>query len=121
MNSIQNVVLIDHLTIDFSAGLCALTGETGAGKSILLDSMGLALGARSDAGLVRKGTDQASVTAVFELPAGPHPAKTLLEEAGKTKTTLSLNGISLPTPSFLLMTPKERVLAILYSSKELSI
>lgn len=66
--TIQNVVLIDRLTISFEKGLCALTGETGAGKSILLDSMGLALGARSDSGLIRKGAEQASVIAEFILP-----------------------------------------------------
>ncbi|MGB4057611.1 MAG: DNA repair protein RecN [Alphaproteobacteria bacterium] len=66
---IQNVVLIDRLTIEFRGGLCALTGETGAGKSILLDSLGLALGGRSDAGLVRKGAAQAQVTAEFTVPA----------------------------------------------------
>ena len=61
--TIKNVVLIDQMTVHFDSGLCALTGETGAGKSILLDSLGLALGSRSDAKLVRHGTDQASVTA----------------------------------------------------------
>lgn len=66
--TIRNVVLIEHLDIQFREGFCALTGETGAGKSILLDSLGLALGGRSDAGLVRKGTDQASVIATFQLP-----------------------------------------------------
>lgn len=65
--SIQNVILIERLTIEFSAGLCTLTGETGAGKSILLDSLGLALGARSDAGLVRKGATQAQVSAEFRV------------------------------------------------------
>lgn len=64
---IKNVVLIDSLIIDFNNNLSALTGETGAGKSILLDALGLALGARSDAGLVRKGTDKASVTAEFDI------------------------------------------------------
>jgi DNA repair protein RecN (Recombination protein N) len=59
---IKNVVLIDQLTVEFSQGFCALTGETGAGKSILLDSLGLALGGRSESGLVRKGADQAQVT-----------------------------------------------------------
>ena len=62
---IQNVVLIENLSIDFQSGLCALTGETGAGKSILLDSLGLATGARSEARLVRKGAEQAIVTAAF--------------------------------------------------------
>jgi DNA repair protein RecN (Recombination protein N) len=78
--SIQNVVLIEQLNIEFRAGLCALTGETGAGKSILLDSLGLALGARSEAGLLRKGAAQAQVTAAFDVnPA--HPARSLLKEA----------------------------------------
>lgn len=75
--TIKNVVLIDQLTIDFNAGLCALTGETGAGKSILLDSLGLALGARSDVGLVRHGTDAAIVTVSFDLPVD-HPALSFL-------------------------------------------
>ncbi len=79
--TIQNVVLIDQLTIDFSQGLCALTGETGAGKSILLDSLGLALGARSDAGLVRQGEAQASVTANFEL-SETHPVLKFLQGNG---------------------------------------
>lgn len=71
--TIQNVVLIDRLTLDGARGLAALTGETGAGKSILLDALGLALGGRADAGLVRHGAEQASVTATFELPKD-HPA-----------------------------------------------
>lgn len=71
--TIQNVVLIDHLILEPARGLAALTGETGAGKSILLDALGLALGGRADAGLVRHGCDQASVTATFELPKD-HPA-----------------------------------------------
>jgi DNA repair protein RecN (Recombination protein N) len=79
--SIQNVVLIDRLNIAFESGLCALTGETGAGKSILLDALGLALGGRSESGLVRRGADQAGVTAVFE--AGKkHPSHKILEGAG---------------------------------------
>jgi DNA repair protein RecN (Recombination protein N) len=77
--SIHNVVLIDRLTLEGASGLSALTGETGAGKSILLDALGLALGARAEAGLVRHGETQASVTACFELPAG-HPALKLLKE-----------------------------------------
>lgn len=79
--SIQNVVLIDRLTIDFREGLCALTGETGAGKSILLDSLGLALGARSDSGLVRKGAEAAQVTAEFHV-AKNHPALSILKNSG---------------------------------------
>lgn len=62
---IKNVVLIDQLLVEFSEGFCALTGETGAGKSILLDSLGLALGGRSESGLVRKGAEQAQVSAEF--------------------------------------------------------
>jgi len=77
--SIRDVVLIDRLDIGFAPGLTVLTGETGAGKSILLDSLGLALGARSDSGLVRKGANQLSVAAEFALPAG-HPAAVLLAE-----------------------------------------
>lgn len=65
--SIRNIVLIDTLDLDFSAGLTAMTGETGAGKSILLDALSLALGERSDAGLIRAGQDSASVTAEFHL------------------------------------------------------
>lgn len=78
---IRNVVLVDQLTVEFSTGFCALTGETGAGKSILLDSLGLALGGRSDSGLVRKGTDQAQVSAEFDCPAN-HPLHALLAEQG---------------------------------------
>ena len=68
--SIRDVVLIERLDLSFGPGLTVLTGETGAGKSILLDSLGLALGARADAGLVRPGAEQASVTACFAPPAG---------------------------------------------------
>ena len=77
--NIRDVVLIEALNLEFGAGLGVLTGETGAGKSILLDSLGLALGARSDVGLVRSGAAQASVTASFEI--GPdHAARRLLTE-----------------------------------------
>lgn len=79
--NIRNVVLIDRLSIEFREGLCALTGETGAGKSILLDSLGLALGARADSGLVRKGAEQAVVSAAFSLQDS-HPVWAMLEEAG---------------------------------------
>jgi DNA repair protein RecN (Recombination protein N) len=79
--SIRDVVLIERLDLAFEAGLTVLTGETGAGKSILLDSLGLALGARSEAGLVRTGAEQASVAAVFSPPPG-HPALALLAEQG---------------------------------------
>lgn len=63
--SIRDIVLIDQANLSFGPGLSALTGETGAGKSILLDALGLALGARSDSSLIRKGAEQASVTATF--------------------------------------------------------
>jgi DNA repair protein RecN (Recombination protein N) len=79
--SIRDVVLIERLDLHFDAGLTVLTGETGAGKSILLDSLGLALGARADSGLVRAGAEQASVTACFMPPRG-HPALELLSEQG---------------------------------------
>lgn len=64
--SIRDVVLIEALDLDFGRGLGVLTGETGAGKSILLDALGLALGGRGDSGLVRHGAGQAIVTASFE-------------------------------------------------------
>jgi len=79
--TIKNVVLIDHLMIQFDKGLCALTGETGAGKSILLDSLGLALGARSESGLVRKDADAANVSAEFNLLPS-HPVFAFLKEQG---------------------------------------
>ena len=68
--SIRDVVLIEALDLEFAGGLGVLTGETGAGKSILLDALGLALGARADSGLVRSGSDKAQVTASFDAPAG---------------------------------------------------
>jgi DNA repair protein RecN (Recombination protein N) len=79
--AIRDVVLVDRLEIDFEPGLGVLTGETGAGKSILLDALGLALGARADAGLVRSGQEGASVSAELVLPAD-HPAARLLAEQG---------------------------------------
>ena len=79
--TISNVILIEKLSIEFEAGLCALTGETGAGKSILLDSLGLALGNRSESGIVRKGADQAAVTAEFILK-DKHPVFSFLKEQG---------------------------------------
>jgi DNA repair protein RecN (Recombination protein N) len=75
--SIRDIVLIDRLDIDFARGLSVLTGETGAGKSILLDAFALALGARGDVALVRNGAEQGQVTAAFELPAA-HPARVLM-------------------------------------------
>jgi DNA repair protein RecN (Recombination protein N) len=79
--SIRDVVLIERLDLAFDAGLTVLTGETGAGKSILLDSLGLALGARADSGLVRATAELASVTACFTQP-GDGSVGALLEEHG---------------------------------------
>ena len=79
--SIRNVVLIEALDLDLKAGLTALTGETGAGKSIILDSLGMATGARSDRGLVRSGTDKAQCTATFEVSSN-HRVWDILGEAG---------------------------------------
>lgn len=79
--SIRDIVLIERLDIDFASGLSVLTGETGAGKSILLDSLSLALGARGDASLVRHGAQQGQVTAVFDVPMN-HPVRNLLRENG---------------------------------------
>jgi DNA repair protein RecN (Recombination protein N) len=79
--SIRNVVLIEALDLAFARGLGVLTGETGAGKSILLDSLGLVLGDRADAGLIRAGTDEASVTATFEFARLPDALATALGDA----------------------------------------
>jgi DNA repair protein RecN (Recombination protein N) len=79
--SIRDIVLIDRLDIDFAAGLSVLTGETGAGKSILLDAFALALGARGDVALVRHGASEGQVSAAFELPR-VHPARALMAENG---------------------------------------
>jgi DNA repair protein RecN (Recombination protein N) len=78
--AIRNIVLIEALDLAFEPGLTVLTGETGAGKSILLDALGLALGMRADSGLVRAGTDQASVTASFDAPAAGSALAALLAE-----------------------------------------
>ncbi len=77
--SIRNIVLIDHLDLEFDDKMTVLTGETGAGKSILLDSLSLALGARGDGGLVRAGEKQGQVVAMFDL-APSHPVFALLDE-----------------------------------------
>lgn len=79
--SIRDIVLIERLDIEFATGLAVLTGETGAGKSILLDAFALALGGRGDAGLVRHGAEQGQVTAVFDVPKN-HPATKILAENG---------------------------------------
>src|SRR5688500_12202305 len=79
--SIRDVVLIDTLDLEFGPGLGVLTGETGAGKSILLDALGLALGARADSALVRAGRPQASVSVTFEI-GDDHPGHDLLRDNG---------------------------------------
>ena len=79
--SIRNVVLIEALDLEFAGGLGVLTGETGAGKSILLDALGLVLGARADSGLVRAGEERASVTASFEFAVLPEGIRALLDDA----------------------------------------
>ena len=78
---VRNVVLINRLDLDFRKGLTVLTGETGAGKSILLDSLGLALGSRANFDLIGIHGDRAEVTACFDLP-DPHPARDVLDDAG---------------------------------------
>jgi DNA repair protein RecN (Recombination protein N) len=79
--AIRDIVIIERLSVDFVRGMTVLTGETGAGKSILLDSLSLALGARGDASLVRNGAEQGDVTAVFDI--GPdHPARRALAASG---------------------------------------
>ena len=83
--SIRDIVLIERLDIEFSRGLAVLTGETGAGKSILLDAFALALGGRGDLGLVRHGAEQGQVTATFDIPKG-HPAARILSENGLDDT-----------------------------------
>lgn len=79
--SVRNVVLIDKLDLDFGAGLTVLTGETGAGKSILLDALSLALGVRAETALIRHGEKEAGVTVCFTLPEN-HPVCALLRERG---------------------------------------
>ncbi len=79
--SIRDIVLIDALDLTFDAGLSALTGETGAGKSILLGALGLACGERAERAQVRAGADKAVATALFEPPVD-HPVYDLLDEAG---------------------------------------
>src|SRR5260370_693171 len=81
--SIRDIVLIDRLDLDVTSGLSVLTGETGAGKSILLDAFALALGARGDVALVRQRAEKGQATAALDLPA-THPARTLMA-AGATR------------------------------------
>ncbi len=77
---ITNIVLVKNLELDFGAGLCVLTGETGAGKSILLDSLGLALGRRASSALIRKGCDYGEISASFQLPTNHHALSHLKQQ-----------------------------------------
>src|SRR5436305_15195293 len=79
--AVHNIVLVERLELEFEPGLGVLTGETGAGKSILLDALGLALGSRAESGLVRAGQESAAVSAEFEL-ASDHPVHAMLEQQG---------------------------------------
>src|SRR6201984_1658509 len=89
--SIRDIVLIERLDIEFSRGLAVLTGETGAGKSILLDAFALALGGRGDATLVRHGAEQGQVTAVFDVRKDP-PASVILSDNGLDDASLQESG-----------------------------
>ncbi|MEE4350866.1 MAG: DNA repair protein RecN [Pacificimonas sp.] len=122
--SVRDVVLIDRLELEFSGGLVVLTGETGAGKSILLDSLGLALGQRARASLVRSGQEKADVSAEFALPAG-HPAWADLadheieaDERLTLRRVLKADGGSrawingTPVPAALLKSVGERLIEI---------
>jgi len=97
--TIRDVVLIERLSLAFRPGLCVLTGETGAGKSILMDALGLALGRRADASLVRPGAEQAAVAAEFAVGRN-HPAASSSTATGSFIPTL-LAGLTsiLTTPS----------------------
>ena len=102
--SIRDVVLIDRLDLTFQTGLCVLTGETGAGKSILLDSLGLALGGRASPALLRPNASQATVTAEFAV-APDHPALAIMQEQGLDsddgivlRRTIGRDGRSRPAP-----------------------
>ena len=100
--TIRDVVLIDRLTLSFRPGLCVLTGETGAGKSILLDALGLALGRRADASLVRPDAEQAVITAEFAI--GPnHPAMAILGDAGIATDLAGNRAPAFPARRFALI------------------
>ena len=95
--AIRDIVLIERLDIGFAAGLSVLTGETGAGKSILLDAFALALGGRGDGALVRHGEAKGQVTAVFDVAAA-HPARALAQRTtSPTTATSSCGACSSPT------------------------
>src|SRR3546814_1930217 len=91
--SIRDIVLLEALDLEFGGGLAVLTGETGAGKSIMLDSLGLVLVQRADAGLVRQGAAQGVVSASFDI-AADHPVQLLISSAEHTSELQSLMRIS---------------------------
>src|SRR6187397_1894162 len=93
--SIRDIVLIERLDIDYAAGLSVLTGETGAGKSILLDAFALALGGRGDASLVRQGIDQGQVAAAFDIARKHHAVRLLAENGIETDDGLILRRVQL--------------------------
>jgi DNA repair protein RecN (Recombination protein N) len=93
--TVENIVLIDRLGIEFGPGLTVLTGETGAGKSILLDALSLALGARGDATLVRAGAERGQVSALFEPPAGHACERLLAENAIGAEGTVILRRVQM--------------------------
>ena len=90
--AIQDIVLIDRLSLKVGGGLTALTGETGAGKSILLDSLGLATGAKAEKGLVRHGQERGVVTATFEVPPD-HGVWAVMEEGGLPQDSVLAMGV----------------------------
>src|ERR1700761_8580999 len=91
--TIRELVLIDRLDLAFPPHLSVLTGETGAGKSILLDALGLALGSRAESGLVRKGAQQAIVSAEFEILPDDPVAVLLAEQGIAVEDTLVLRRV----------------------------
>ena len=97
--AIRDIILIERLDLEFERGLCALTGETGAGKSILLDALGLALGGRAERALVRAGAAQGSVSAAFAVPAGDGNLSALLDgpRPRRSRTAWCSDAWSAPT------------------------
>ena len=91
--SVRNLALIERLTITFEPGLNVLTGETGAGKSLLIDALGLAIGARADTSLVRHGSDQARVEALFDRL--PEPLICVREVSAAGRSTARVDDLSL--------------------------
>ena len=80
--SLKDFVIVSSLELDFKNGFSVLTGETGAGKSILIDALQLCLGSRADANMIREGASKTEICAEFDTPAGPHALLTWLEEGG---------------------------------------